>query len=151
VLQAELRMPWAESLKDKRRVVRSVKDRLHREHQVSVAEVAAHDLLTVAVLGVALASTDGRRAGDVLDAVERKLRELPDAEVAAVDRQILRGTDGALPGADEEEDAAGVSSAELAAELEARGERELRDRLDLDGVGGDDRGRRPADAGDGQR
>ncbi|MEO0511775.1 MAG: DUF503 domain-containing protein [Planctomycetota bacterium] len=91
MLQVELAVPGAASLKDKRRVVRSLKDRLHREHQVSVAEVGAHDRATVALLGVALASGDGRRAGEVLDAVERKLRSLFDAEVTGVDRQILDG------------------------------------------------------------
>ena len=39
ILQFELLVPGATSLKDKRRVVKSVKDRLHREHLVSVAEV----------------------------------------------------------------------------------------------------------------
>lgn len=91
VLQAELSIPGAASLKDKRRVVRSLKDRLHREHQVSVAEVAAHDRLNLAVLGITLASAEGRRAGEVLDAVEGKLRKLLDAELVSIQREILDG------------------------------------------------------------
>ena len=91
VLQVELAIPGSASLKDKRRVVRSVKDRLHREHQVSVAETAAHDSLTTAVLGIAVASRDGRRAGEVLDTISNKLRALLDAEVVATTRSILTG------------------------------------------------------------
>ncbi len=40
ILQFELLIRQRRSLKDKRRVVRSVRDRLHREHLVSVAETA---------------------------------------------------------------------------------------------------------------
>ena len=39
ILQIEVSIDGSTSLKDKRRVVSSLKDRLHREHQVSVAEV----------------------------------------------------------------------------------------------------------------
>lgn len=92
VLQFELLIPGAESLKDKRRVVRSVKDRLHREHQVSVAEVAGLDRLDLAVMGVAVVTTEGKRAGDVLDTIEGKMRKLLDAEVGSVSRQILHGS-----------------------------------------------------------
>lgn len=91
VLQAELRIDWAESLKDKRRVVRSLRDRLHREHLVSFAEVAAHNVLNSAVVAVAVVSEHGTNAGNVLDRVERKIRSVRDAETVAVRREILQG------------------------------------------------------------
>ena len=91
VLQFELVIHDSRSLKDKRSVVRSVKDRLHREHQVSVAEVAAQDVLNVAVLALALVGTDGRYVGQTLDRITEKLRSLHDAEVRAVTRQLLKG------------------------------------------------------------
>ena len=91
VLQAELRIDWAQSLKDKRRVVRSVKDRLHREHQVSVAEVAAQDTLNLAVMGLALVGTDGRYVGQTLDRITEKLRSMHEAEIGSVTRQLLEG------------------------------------------------------------
>ena len=91
VLQVELDIPGAESLKDKRRVVKSVKDRLHREHLVSVAEVAQQDNLTTAILGFALVGSDGRKIGQTLDKICEKLRSLHDAEVAATKRHLIRG------------------------------------------------------------
>lgn len=93
ILQFELLIPDPESLKDKRRVVRSVKDRLHREHMVSVAEVAAQDTPTVAVMGLALVGSDGGHVGKVLDNISAKLRALPDAELGECSRQILHGSD----------------------------------------------------------
>jgi len=91
VLQFELLFHDAESLKDKRRVVKSLRDRLHREHMVSVAEIGAHELLNVAVMGVACVAAEGKRAGDVLDAIEAKLRKLVDAELGETQREILQG------------------------------------------------------------
>lgn len=91
VLQFELVIHDSQSLKDKRRVVRSVKDRLHREHQVSVAEVAAQDTLNLAVMGLALVGTDGRYVGQTLDRITEKLRSMHEAEIGSVTRQLLEG------------------------------------------------------------
>ncbi|GIK19867.1 MAG: DUF503 domain-containing protein [Leptolyngbya sp. PLA2] len=98
VLQFELVIPESGSLKDKRRVVRSLRDRLHREHMVSVAEVAAQDSVNIAVMAAAVVATDGRRAGEVLDHVAEKLRSLRDAELGSVRRDILQGEDGSVEG-----------------------------------------------------
>src|SRR3974377_610649 len=95
ILQIELLIPGSESLKDKRRVVRSLKDRLHREHMVSVAEVGALDRIGVAMLGLACVANNGARAGEVLDHIMEKLRSLPDARLTACSRQGLHG--GATP------------------------------------------------------
>lgn len=74
VLQVELGIDEASSLKDKRSVIASLKNRLHREHQVSVAEVALQDDCRVAQLGIALASSDVGHAQHVLQGVLDKLR-----------------------------------------------------------------------------
>jgi uncharacterized protein YlxP (DUF503 family) len=89
VLQFELLIHDASSLKDKRRVVQSVKDRLHREHLVAIAEVAHQDKLNIAVLAVAAVGSEGRRVGEVLDAIDAKLRTLRDGELASTSRSIL--------------------------------------------------------------
>lgn len=102
VLQFELLIRGAESLKDKRRVVRSVKDRLHREHQASVAEVAFLDRPQVAGLALAVVGREGRHVQSVLDRIVDKLRGLHDAELGSVRRDMLVGEQ--LPGADVAED-----------------------------------------------
>jgi len=73
ILQFEIAIDGATCLKDKRRVVNSLKDRLHREHQVSVAEVGNPELFTTATLGVAMASSDARYCRGVLDRIADKL------------------------------------------------------------------------------
>ncbi len=112
VLKFELLVHGSESLKDKRRVVRSIKDRLHREHQVSVAEIGLLDRADVAVLGLACVARDGARAGAVLDAITGKLRALTDAELGETHRSMLH-----TPGDDDEAPEGVADEAALAREL----------------------------------
>lgn len=74
VLQAELDIPGAQSLKDKRRVLRSLKDRLHRGFNISVAEVGNQDLWQTAQLGVVIVSNDRVHANQVLSQVVNALQ-----------------------------------------------------------------------------
>lgn len=89
LLQFELIIRGSQSLKDKRAVVRSVKDKLHHDHMVSVAEVGALDEHCRAELALCMVSTDVAYAGGVLDRVTEKLRQLRDAELGRCERTIV--------------------------------------------------------------
>lgn len=91
ILQLELAIDHATSLKDKRRVVRSLKDRLHRHHQVSVAEVDQLDNARTAILGVTLASNDVRHAQSTLDRLLESLHPAKDFVLADHKLEILTG------------------------------------------------------------
>lgn len=67
----ELSLPGCRSLKDKRRVVKSLKDRVRGRFNVSVAETDHQDLWARAQLSVALVTTDGHFAESVLTQVDR--------------------------------------------------------------------------------
>jgi hypothetical protein len=67
----ELHLPAAHSLKDKRSVLKSLKDRLHNEFNVSVAETAHHDAWQTAELTVCVVSAEKRHAASVLESVDR--------------------------------------------------------------------------------
>ena len=69
LLQLDLSIPDAMSLKDKRRVVRSLKDRVSNGRNVSVAEVASQDNHRRAVIAIAMVGSDA----DYVDAALRKL------------------------------------------------------------------------------
>lgn len=60
VLHLELMIGEAQSLKDKRRILKSFVDRTRSRHNVSVAEVGSQDKHRRAVLAVAMVSNDGR-------------------------------------------------------------------------------------------
>jgi uncharacterized protein len=77
----ELHVPGAHSLKDKRSIVKSLKDRLHNEFNVSVAETAHHDSWQTAELTACLVSVDRRHASSVLDAVDRLVDAHPACRI----------------------------------------------------------------------
>ncbi|MBI4355270.1 MAG: DUF503 domain-containing protein [Candidatus Omnitrophica bacterium] len=60
VLVVDLHLPANHSLKEKRRVLKSLKDQLHHRFNVSVAEVDGHDLWQRAALAVTSVGTDQR-------------------------------------------------------------------------------------------
>lgn len=67
----ELHLPTAHSLKDKRSVLKSLKDRLHNEFNVSVAETGRHDAWQAAELTVCVVSAERRHAASVLESVDK--------------------------------------------------------------------------------
>ena len=67
----ELHLASAHSLKDKRSVLKSLKDRLHNEFNVSVAETGQHDLWQSAELTVCVVAAERRHAASVLESVDR--------------------------------------------------------------------------------
>jgi uncharacterized protein YlxP (DUF503 family) len=73
----DLHLNGCASLKDKRRILKSVKDRLHHQLNVSVAETGRHDLWQRGELTAAAAATDRRQAEEVLAAAERLIASHP--------------------------------------------------------------------------
>jgi len=69
------------SLKDKRQVVRSIKDRLRNAFNVSVAEVEAQDNRQLAVLGIAMVGTETHQVRTALQQIVEALRSHPVAEL----------------------------------------------------------------------
>ncbi len=91
ILQIELTIDGARTLKDKRRVVSSIKDKLHREHQVSVAEIDRLDDCRLAVLGITMASADVAHCQSTLDRVLDKVRTKRDCHLSGHNTQLLTG------------------------------------------------------------
>jgi len=79
----ELHLAGCQSLKDKRRVVRSLKDRLHDRFNVSVAEVDHQDAWQRAALAASVVSTERRHAEEVLGSCVRLVAGEPIVHVVA--------------------------------------------------------------------
>jgi uncharacterized protein YlxP (DUF503 family) len=86
VLQVEIAVPDAMSLKDKRRVVKSLKDRIAHGRNVSVAEVGALDEHRRAILGMAMVSNDSRYVEGALSKLVDFVKMVP--QVNLIDYQI---------------------------------------------------------------
>lgn len=71
VIGWELEVFGCQSLKEKRRVVKSLKDRLHGRHNVSVAETGFQDLWQRAELTACAVGSDRRQVESVLSGADR--------------------------------------------------------------------------------
>ena len=71
----ELMLPGCASLKDKRQVIKSLKDRLHQRFNVSAAETALQDVHARAELAVCVVSNDRKHAQQVLQSADKLVEE----------------------------------------------------------------------------
>lgn len=79
--ELQLHLPGCSSLKDKRQIIKSVKDRLHNRFNVSVSEVDHHELWQRATLGVACVSRTNYQAKKTLARVVKQVENLNKAVV----------------------------------------------------------------------
>jgi uncharacterized protein len=86
----ELELVQADSIKDKRKVVRSVKDRLRKRFNVSVAEVADQDDRHSICIGCVKVGIDARQLREQLEGAVRFVESLGLAEVVGDDVTIVR-------------------------------------------------------------
>ena len=82
VLTLELRLESAHSLKDKRHVVQSLKDRLRSKFNVAVAEIDYQDLWQRAAVAAVTVSSDHEHAQRVLQSVEDEAASILGGELA---------------------------------------------------------------------
>lgn len=69
VLTVALHFPAAQSLKDKRMILKSLKDKIRSRYNVSVAELDGQDKWQVATLGVAMINNNNRYLNGCLSGV----------------------------------------------------------------------------------
>ena len=92
VARLTLRLEWCSSLKDKRRVVNRVRDRVRVKFNVSIAEVDRMDVWQIAVIGITCVSNSVRHVDQTLDNVLEFIEsDRPDAEVVDCERETITG------------------------------------------------------------
>jgi uncharacterized protein YlxP (DUF503 family) len=89
VARIVLQIPGARSLKDRRRVVKGLKDRARAKLPVSIAEVGDLERHQVATLGVCVVSNDSARCAEVLSHMASLAGAAHDALVADVATEIV--------------------------------------------------------------
>jgi len=82
VLRVEIRIPGVRSLKEKRKVVRSIKDKIKNKFNVSVAEVDYADKWQRSVIGI---SQIGNDAGYI----EKNLNSIYQLMIGQYDIQVI--------------------------------------------------------------
>jgi uncharacterized protein YlxP (DUF503 family) len=81
VCTVDLHFPESGSLKNKRYILKSLKDRIKKNFNVSISEIDYQDLWQRSLLGVAIVSQDGQFADKVLSKVVDFIRSEPRVEL----------------------------------------------------------------------
>jgi hypothetical protein len=89
VMSIRMAIPGSHSLKDKRRALRGIKDRLRTQFNVSVAEVDCQDVWQTAVLAVAAVGSDRAVVEGRLDTVADLVRRSRHVEIVRCEKEFL--------------------------------------------------------------
>ncbi len=85
----ELFIPGSQSLKDKRQVLHSLKERLRGKFNLSVAEVDEQDLWQKTIIGMACVANEGHHVNMVLEQALNVIKRVPAVEVVRTHRELL--------------------------------------------------------------
>ncbi len=88
---AEIRLTLgdARTLKDKRRILSSLKDRIRDRYNVSIAEIDGLDFIQSATLGIAHVSNDSRYSDGTLNKLVDMVRHFPGASLVDYSIRIM--------------------------------------------------------------
>ena len=87
----ELHIPGARSLKQKRKVVKGLIDRIHHRFRVSIAETDFHDLHQRSELGIAVVALDETNGRRLMDKIRELIDSEPESMLSFWDPQYLEG------------------------------------------------------------
>jgi len=89
LIKLNLHIPNAHSLKEKRRQIKSLKDRLSSRFNASIAEVDMLDSWQKSVIGVCLLSNDKSYLDKQYSLIESVVLEYSELELVSADREWL--------------------------------------------------------------
>ena len=87
-LRVRLLLREARTLKDKRQVLQSIKDRLRQSFNVSVAEIEANDNRQMIVLGFAIVGNEAHPLKQTLGEIVNALKAHPIAEFVDFELEV---------------------------------------------------------------
>ena len=90
LLTLEIHIPDAQSLKDKRQVIRSLKDRLRAHFNVAVAEMDFQDVWQRSVIGVVTISNDAQHLEQSLQAILAASESILGRDLASSEIEVLQ-------------------------------------------------------------
>src|SRR3954453_22017563 len=94
----ELHLPASRSLKDKRRVVKSLIERVHQRYRGSIAETDFHDLLQREEIAMKVVVAGGEKEMEkLMEEVRDVVESDPEVYLSRWDPQLLEGLEGGGP------------------------------------------------------
>ena len=89
ILKLMFEIPWAQSLKDRRSVIRSLAQKLRNEFPVSVAEVDIGNAHQIAKLGISYVASDAKTAEAMMRHISDFAQDHSDAQVSVMESEII--------------------------------------------------------------
>jgi uncharacterized protein len=89
LLSIEMHHPQSRSLKEKRMVVKAVKDRLRRRFNVAVAETGFQELWQRSMLSAVSVSSERRGLESLLESMARDVEERQSSEVVDITIELI--------------------------------------------------------------
>jgi uncharacterized protein YlxP (DUF503 family) len=89
LLTLDLHFPHARSLKDKRKVLAGLKDRVRHGFNAAVAELAYQDVWQRAMIGIVTLNSQQAVVEQILDSIERDVQNHLDGEVLSAEVRFL--------------------------------------------------------------
>lgn len=88
VMKIKLYAPWVHSLKEKRKVVKSLVVKIKNKFNVSVAEVEEQDTHQIIVISMCSVFTTGMKLDNVWDTIINFIENTTEAEITDITREI---------------------------------------------------------------
>jgi len=89
LLTFDLFLPGSQSLKSKRSLIKSLKDRVRSQFNVSIAEVGSHDKWQKSIISVCAIGTDRRLLDSTLQSIVSLVEKLRDIEISNTELEFL--------------------------------------------------------------
>jgi uncharacterized protein YlxP (DUF503 family) len=92
VCKIKLHIPQNQSLKQKRRVIKSITARLRNQYNISISEVDDQDLWQIATLGISCVSNNSNHIDETLTKVVNYITQnYPELEIIEREVEIIHG------------------------------------------------------------
>lgn len=89
IVYIKIYIPFSHSLKDKRKVVKSICRKVRINFNVSIAEVDDLELHQTIKIGIAVVSNDKKHIESIIDKILNYIELNMDGEIMEVDREIV--------------------------------------------------------------
>ena len=86
ILNIELSIPESNSLKAKRQIIKSLKDKLRRSFNISISETDNHDIWQRCSIGISMVGAEKSFINSALDRILDFVDEIPSVEL--IDSQL---------------------------------------------------------------
>ncbi|MDL2248729.1 DUF503 domain-containing protein [Tyzzerella sp. OttesenSCG-928-J15] len=84
-----LSINWAKSLKDKRRCIKSIMDKMKNKFNISVAEIGENDVHTAACIGFSCVSNSKAHLDSMMENILSFVENNTEAEIYNIEMEII--------------------------------------------------------------